>query len=261
MRPLHLTLLTAVPLVVTALTCAAQTAAGSLIVTYAENANAIHSSLSGTSEFTFDSLALGTPLSNVAWEGVGEFDNLYVIAADNYGGAVGPGFAGGSPYSVQSTGIGGVSVTTLTLNSDHAYFGMWWSAGDANNVLRFFNDKTLIAEFTTDSLLNVLAANAAYKGNPRDRGLNAGEPYAFINFFGGEGTTWDHIELTNEGGSGFESDNYTDRAAPWTYETDGPMPGVVLTTITTNPVPVPEPSAFALGALGLAGIVLRRRRA
>ncbi|MGC4016487.1 MAG: PEP-CTERM sorting domain-containing protein [Luteolibacter sp.] len=254
----------ALPLALLALTGFTSSSLASLVVTYAEDANQINSTLSGTSVFTFDSLAADQKYTNLTWNGVGTFDSVYVKSADYYGGAVSDGFSNGSPYSVQSSGIGGgdaVPQTTITLSSDHAYFGMWWSAGDANNILRFYSDETLVAEFTTDSLLNKLASDPAYKGNPRDRGLNAGEPYAFINFFGAEGTTWNRIVLTNEGGSGFESDNYTDRATPWSYDLDGPMPGIVLVTLTDNSVQaVPEPSCALLGGLGMAALLLRRRR-
>ncbi len=233
-----------------------------LIVTYAEDANAVQSTLANTSVFSFNNLPTNVRSTGVEWTGVGTFDALYIQNADSYGGAVDPGFVNGSPYSVQSNSIGGgnaVAATTLSLNSDHAYFGLWWSAGDPNNVLGFYDGGSLVAEFTTATLLNVIASQPEYKGNPRNRSLNAGESYAFINFFGTEGVTWDRIVLTNNAGSGFESDNYTDRAAPWT-PAEGPMPGRPLAQITgTNVVALPEPSSAAFALLASA-LGWRRRR-
>lgn len=162
----------------------AMSAPAALIVTYAENPNSVTSSLPNTSRYSFNDLAVNAKNTNVVWSGVGTFDAIYVKSADQYGGAVDPGYANGSPYAVQSSSIGGsskVPTTTLTLNEAHAYFGLWWSAGDATNVLGFYNGNTLVAQFTTASLLNELASDSSYKGNPRNRTLNSGESYAFIN--------------------------------------------------------------------------------
>lgn len=234
-------------------------ARASLVITYAEGPNEVNSLLTGTTVFNFNSLATNETHTNVAWSGVGSFDQLRVLAADSYGGAVDPGFDYGSPYSVQ--GFSGVNTTTLTLTQPHAYFGFWWSAGDANNILDFYNGENLVGHFTTATLLDQLSSTNDYRGNPRDRGLNYGENYAFINFFGQEGTTWDKIVLSNGSGTGFESDNYTDRQAPWSLETDGPMPGHQLVTIQTPETnAVPETGSALLGMLG-GMLLLRRRRA
>lgn len=240
------------------LSSAISLAQGSLVITYAEGPDEVNSTLSNTMVFTFNDLATDTTHQNVVWTGVGEFDQLRILSADSYGGAVDSGYANGSPYSVQ--GFAGVNTTTLTLDSPHAYFGFWWSAGDSQNVLEFYNGSTLMATFSSATLLDVLATTHEYRGNPRDRNLNYGENYAFINFFGQDGATWDRIVFSNGGGTGFESDNYTDRAAAWSYETDGPMPGHVLTTVNTPPTTaVPEVKSSVLGLLGITFFLLRRR--
>ena len=77
-----------------------------------------------------------------------------------------------------------------------------------------------------------------YYGNPLTGG-NGGEPYAFINFFGDAETSWNKIELTQLGGGGFESDNYTTRIETFNPDTDsqealGTIIAEVSGTETTN---------------------------
>jgi len=243
----------------------ATTAHAALMVTYAESPSIYNSTLPGTTVFTFDNgqTPWGSKSSNVVWTSggttIGTYDNVYVKGADAYGGA-GPS---GSGYIVQSTTVGGASavpVTTLTLNGDYAYFGFWWSAGDGNNVITFSENGSVVAQFTTATLLDKIANDAAYKGNPRTH-ANTGESYAYINFFGLEGTAWNSITFSNTTSTtGFESDNHTVRKAPYNPTTDGPMPGIPLAIITgTTVTEVPEPGVSAF-AVVLAGVLFARRR-
>jgi hypothetical protein len=199
-----------------------QASQASVIITYAEDPSANRSSLGGTQVFNFNTTAIGKS-SNVTWKGVGTFDQLYVKNADAYGGAADALNPKGSRYSLQGAGSGVMS-STLKLETESSYFGMWWSAGDAQNVLEFYNGDTLMGRFTTASLMDPLPAS--YDGNPLNRSINRGEPYGFINFFADEKTAWDRIVLTNEGSSGFESDNYTTRVEAWDPLVDGALPGV-----------------------------------
>lgn len=261
----RLALLGALPLLCSPLQAA-------LIVTYAENPQAVTSSLPNTTRFSFNNLNVGQRNTNVPWYKtsngnqvlVGTFDQVYVQGQNAFGGAIDVGFASGSPYAVQSATVGGaqaVPTTTLTLAEPNAYFGLWWSAGDATNELTFYLGNSLVARFTTASLLNRLAGDASYKGNPRNRNEAKTESFAFINFFGDEGTTWDKIVLSNSPSStsGFEADNYTSRVAPWT-PADGPRPGITLATVTgTTVTTIPEPSALLL-TLGTTALVGMRRR-
>lgn len=193
-----------------------------LIVTYAEQPSDMNSTLVGTDVYSFNSLSTGLQ-SNVVWDGVGTFDQLFVKNADAYGGAA------GSRYSVQGARTGVLS-STLTLDEASSYFGLWWSAGDARNVLKFYSGDALVAEFTTASLLAPLPAE--YDGNPMNRTINRNEPYAFLNFFGDADTTWDRIVFTNQGTSGFESDNYTSRVEAWDPLIDGALPGVPVAIVS-----------------------------
>lgn len=199
-----------------------------LIITYAEDPGLNQSSLSGTQVFDFNSMSIGYQ-KNVSWEGVGTFDQLYINKADAYGGAADATNPKGSLYSVQGAGTP-VTGSTLQLDIASSYFGMWWSAGDPRNVLSFYSGETLVGTFTTSSLLNLLPST--YDGNPINRKINSGEPYAFINFYGDEKTTWDRIVLTNDGSSGFESDNYTTRVAAWDPATDGALGGVPVAIVS-----------------------------
>ena len=202
----------------------------SSLVTVGENPDAFTSSLAGTSTYDFNSLSSGLH-QNVSWQGVGTFNQLYVIPADQYGGAPSATQPKGSNYSVQ--GIGSpVKSTTLTLNTPSSYFGFYWSAGDAANQLQFYKGNTLVGEFTTKSLLSNLPAS--YNGNPLNRSQDRGEPFGFINFYGDQKTTWDKIVFTNATSSGFESDNYTSRVQSWTVKKDGPISGIPMVVVDGN---------------------------
>ncbi len=242
-----------------------------LVVTYAENSNSYNSTLTNTKVLTFDNLTARSKVTNYAWTNnsatVGTIDQFYVQASDQYGGAG----ASGSSYPVQSQSVGGSNATpttTITFSTSQGYYGLWWSAGDPANVLTFYSGNTLVAQFTTASLLTRLASSPDYYGNPRTN-QNGSEAYAFINFFGVTGTTWDRIVMSNQGSSGFESDNWTTRVG--TYGTEpgenpNNLPGVKVaqvsgTTVTLIPTPttVPEPTSafYLLPALGL--MAFRRR--
>lgn len=200
----------------------------SVIVSYAEDSTAYQSTLSGTDVFDFNSLSTGEN-TNVAWDGVGTFDRLFVKKFDAYGGAADLQNPSGSNYSVQGARTS-VVTSTLFLATDSSYFGLWWSAGDARNVLSFYNGDDLVSRFTTSSLLAPLPAE--YDGNPLNRRVNSREPYAFINFFGDADTSWDRIVFSNDGSSGFESDNFTTRVAAWDPAVDGELSGVVVAEVT-----------------------------
>ena len=191
------------------------------------------STLSHTQVETFDTMALGKS-TNVDWTGVGQFDRLNIKAADVYGGAY------NTKYAVAGlSGGNAVPTITLTLNTPSSYFGLWWSAGDGENILDFYSGPngtgTLLAKFTTANLLAKLQPAQVYPngyyGNPNDLNSHGvsngdtGEPFAFINFFGAPGTAWSSIKVENTGSSGFEADNFTSRVQFFDPSTEGPIPG------------------------------------
>ncbi len=239
-------------------------ARATVIVTYAEKPGAESSSVVNASTFTFDNLSTGIH-TNVTWDGVGTFDKLNVLKADQYGGAA------NTNYAVE--GLGSVSQTILNLNSSSGYFGMWWSAGDASNVLDFYSGEngtgTLLAQFTTANLLKALPKT--YDGNPNAGSFyqkDSNEPFAFINFFATPGTSWSSVVFKNSSSSGFEGDNYTSRVQVFNTQTDGPLPGVIFEAINgTQETPIglaPEPNAtlgmLLIGGLSAGGSLARRIR-
>lgn len=170
-----------------------------------------------------------TPTSTVQYVG-----NQFIEAASEYGGAGGTG---------QYLGIQISNSVTATLQDAQAYFGLWISAGDSGNSIEFYNGSSLIASFTESAIEALLGS--AYFGNPNTpfQGENPTQPYVFVNFYAQTAADmFDSIVLKNgPTATEFESDNHT--------------------FSTTLQAPVPEPSAFALAALGLAtlgGFQLRK---
>ncbi|QFS44295.1 hypothetical protein GXM_01768 [Nostoc sphaeroides CCNUC1] len=175
---------------------------------------------------------------------------------DQYGGADGTG----KYFDVDSNRSGkdkdgkpNQTVSTLDLtNNPQSYFGLWWSAGDANNVLEFYSKGNLVEKITTADVVSYIAKlpnKASYYSNPNSafKGQNSGEPYAFINFYDVAGT-FDQVKFTNIGGTGFESDNHTVATG---YK-----------SITGNVIrAVPESSSvlgvFAIGFVGATSVLTR----
>jgi len=244
----------------------ASTANASIIVTYAEAPTQETTSLTDTNVYTFNNLTAGQKYTNLAWTDgsgntIGTFNSLYVNAADQYGGAVDASHPNGSNYAVESASVGGsnhVEVSTLTLSTASAYFGFWWSAGDANNEVDFYNGTTLEAAFTTASLMSTLPKT--YDGNPRSPStLDPNEPFAFINFYAMNGITFNKIVFTDTQSSGFEADNYTVRTQAWgsVAGESGSTPGNFLESVTGSNVStaaVPEPGTTLLLLVGMAAI-------
>jgi len=156
----------------------------------------------------FDELKAGfisKPVPFAANTTLGSYDHLLVRSADAFGGARGTG-----TYMTVNTNINkGSTPTTLTLATPQRYFGLWWSAGDPNNLLSFYSGTTLLETFRTSDVVNFINAQPnknAYYGNPNN-GQNKGEPYAFLNFYADPSNpslTFNRIVFSNVGSSGFE---------------------------------------------------------
>lgn len=243
---------------------AASVAQATVIVTYAEAPGAVRSSFINATTFDFNNLALGLN-KNVVWKDVGKFDKLYILKADQYGGA------DNTKYSVQGVNSS-VSKTILNLDTPSNYFGLWWSAGDASNVLEFYSGANgtgdLLARFTTGNLLKVLPDE--YDGNPNAGPFyekDGGEPFAFLNFFATPGNAWASVVFSNSSSSGFEADNIASRVAVYDSTVDGPMPGVVFEAINGTHetlIQTPEPkttlAAIFLGMATIGAPFIRRMK-
>ncbi len=201
---------------------------------------------------TFDGIATGAGQNFTTDFGgsvfSGTYTNVRIDPANQFGGA-----GGNTNHAVTFTGTG----FTLDLSSSEAggvnYFGFWLSALDGQNQLKFFNGGNLVYSFTASNALTFInnqpnAADYFCNPNPAFAGQNCGEPYAFLNFYGLDGTTFDRIQFFQDPVSGgYESDNHT--VGRWT-------------TITGDPLGVPEPASWAMliAGFGLVGVSTRRRR-
>lgn len=147
-------------------------------------------------------------------------DNYEIITADQFGGADGIGeYIGNTSSNARYS---------VSIDQDQDYFGFWWSAGDSDNRIEFYNDGNLLFTFNTNNIVNLLPNNStstitsidgssiyntqAYYGNPTATfsGQNSNEPYAFINFYAEGSEVFDRIDFYQTDDSGiFESDNHT----------------------------------------------------
>jgi len=192
------------------------------IVTYAESpgAQTPDSALNANVQ-TFDSIVPGdysskrtagaaTIYNNFVWAGVGTYSAVAVRTANEYGGADGTGYY---PVTSTSSSLGDLETSTLTFDTPQQYFGIWWSAGDSKNVLQFYDGSTCVALFNTQNLVDKLPST--YDGNPNKAflGQDSAEGFAYVNFFATAGTEFTSVVFTNNGSSGFESDNHA--VADW----------------------------------------------
>ncbi|MEJ6482173.1 hypothetical protein N0Y54_12705 [Nostoc punctiforme UO1] len=216
--------------------------------------NAQLSNLVNANVQTFDAQTQGYSATGFQWnEGttnIGSYKNTLIMNPDQYGAAGGTG----KYFDVDTNRSGnGQTVSTLNLTTAQSYFGLWWSAGDASNVLEFYSKGNLVERITTAdvaSYIGKLPNSGGYKGNPTStyKGQDSNEPFAFINFYDVAGT-FDQVKFTNIGGTGFESDNHTVATG--------------YNSITGNVVTaVPESSSvlgvFAIGFVGAASVMTRR---
>ena len=127
---------------------------------------------------------------------------------------------------------GGVSIT---LTGNRKYVGFWWSAGDYDNVIEFYDDSNaLLASYTTPALTTLLSGGgtitafngsqypkSAYWDNPNPpAGRNTVEPYGYINVVLEDTTlNFRRIVIRQTGGWHFELDNLAVADAPVVSDT------------------------------------------
>jgi hypothetical protein len=218
--------------------------------------NAQLSNLVNANVQTFDTQTQGYSATGFQWDegtkNIGSYKNTLIMNPDQYGAADGTG----KYFDVDTNRSGnGQTVSTLNLTTAQSYFGLWWSAGDASNVLEFYSKGNLVERITTAdvaSYIGKLPNSGGYNGNPTStyKGQDSNEPFAFINFYDVAGT-FDQVKFTNIGGTGFESDNHTVATG---YKS---ITGNVVTA-------VPESSSllgvFAIGFVGAASVMTRRAK-
>ncbi len=195
---------------------------------------------------TFNELPLGiqTSFSFNGDSTIGTYTSpgIAILQANEYGGANNSDYAAVGAES-------GTTIATLTLNKLQGYFGMWWSAGDPYNELKFYNGSTLVADYTTANVITFLKATgeySSYLGNPNDGFQDPDEPFAYLNFFATDSSElFNKVVIQNNSSyTGFESDNQSIAEGLLS----GPFPGQQVSTI-------PEPSTIIiwllLGAVAL----------
>ena len=127
---------------------------------------------------------------------------------------------------------GGVSIT---LTGNRKYVGFWWSAGDYDNIIEFYDDSNaLLASYTTPALTTLLSGGgtitafngsqypkSAYWDNPNPpAGRNTVEPYGYINVVLEDTTlNFRRIVIRQTGGWHFELDNLAVADAPVVSDT------------------------------------------
>ncbi|MCB2025081.1 MAG: IPTL-CTERM sorting domain-containing protein [Ottowia sp.] len=151
-------------------------------------------------------------------------------AAGVYGGAGRTGY-----YLGVHTGPINVAVAP-----GYQYLGFWWSAGDASNIITFYDEHGVqLIRFTTADINALLSGTgtvptvggstypkASFFGNPNPPGGNTGEPYAYVNLILTNTTsTFGSIKIE---GSNFELDNLsiaypTSPQSNWVPVTTYPM--------------------------------------
>lgn len=242
------------PLIVAALVilCRTHVSPAGLVVT-AEAPGIQSSQVAGVTTENFDGFSssaaylTGTSLTTAVGALTAPSPGFGIVGATIFGGAGGTGnyFAVGNLLSLQAT---------LALNGPQAYFGFWWSAADQFNQVEFLSGGQVVATFNPATALGDLA-DPGYFGNPNN-GADGGERFAYLNFFGTGGTTFDEIRFLNpSNASDFEADNFSVFAGPLTPS------GSVLEGAAT--VSSPEPNSLtilATASIGLGFLRWRRRK-
>lgn len=198
--------------------------------------------VAGASIYSFNNLSLNRAMIPAA--AFETFNQLYVIGANEYGGA------SGSAYGVvgDPTGAANVQTSVVRFTNPVSYVGFWWSAADPHNVFTLYSGTRVVLTMTDQTLIHALGSCSvpnAYCGNPNNL-QDPGELFAYVNIWGTNGTlfTGAKFHQMNDMG-GFEFDNIA---------TAGDPPG--------DSVPEPGTLAFAgLGLLALSTLANRLRKA
>lgn len=221
--------------------CLAPCAFASAVVSY-DAPGVENTSVAGVSIYSFNNLSLNRAILPAT--AFATFNQLYVIGANEYGGA------SGSPYAVvgDPTGSANVQTSFLRFARPVSYMGFWWSAADPNNIFTLYSGRDPVLTMTNQTLIDALGschAPNAYCGNPNN-GQDPGELFAYVNIWGTNGSTFTAAKFhqMNDSG-GFEFDNVAYMDDP-----SGDPPSSV-----------PEPGTWSFAGLGLVSLSMLAKRA
>jgi hypothetical protein len=251
----------------------AHAATAATISVYISGPSVQSSFVAGGVTETFDSLApallQADYISPIGTYRMTASSSLSIEAPNQFGGA-----DNGSGTTTRYAAVGAQSGTAgpivLDLTGPQDYFGFWWSAGDPNNGVSFYNGSALLARFSSADLIaalspingRVTAIDGSryrirdYYGNP-NTGQNTDEPYAYVHAFT-SGTTFDRLVFDNSGSlaTGFESDNHTVHLGSSTVAASS----VFIQSIAVADVAEPATTGLALIGLSLVLGASRRRK-
>lgn len=239
-----------------ATSCAVAIGANAAIMTTFEAAGATQTTQTGVIVETFTTTPLGV-FSGASAVGTFSAGGQLIKNHDIYG-STDPASGKYLTIGLYATGTTTVPDATpfsysLTFAGPISYFGFYWAAVDGDDEVTFYNGATSLATFTKANLFGAINCSAAIpspyclaNGAESNPALRTKEAYAFVNFFGTSGTTFDKVTFKNgTKGTGFETDNYT--------ILDG----------TVRQFETPEPATFGLVGMSLAVLAysLRKRSA
>jgi hypothetical protein len=208
-----------------------------------------------TGTWDFPQLVQSGTISGVSTSGTitGTFSGtgLVINSANVYGGAGGTGYYADVSNNKSYTLTLGVTGNVPGVN----YFGLWFSALDNGNDLKFYDGNTLLLDFTPALYQKLVGACPnAFCGNPNPvfnsngHPGDSGEQFAFLNFFDSTGYIT-KVVFTETTSAGFESDNFTTA-----YQDPSNPYGTVIGA-------TPEPGSFVLMLSGLLALIGIGRRA
>ncbi|RYD65989.1 MAG: hypothetical protein EOP83_06165 [Verrucomicrobiaceae bacterium] len=214
---------------------------------------------SGITNVTTETFSVSTGYKDSISSTIGSYAGSGFVTEENIYG----GYQEGNYLGIQ-TG----QAMTLSLTTGAAYFGFYFSAGDAGNVVELYSQGNLLLTFKTADLIAMLpntdgstiqAINGSlyntkdYWGQPGpNQAATNNEPYAYVHFVGTNGTTFDQIRFSEPTTATFETDNHSVR-------TTAPTLPDTLVNIT-GAMPIPEPSGAALALFSFGTLALFRRR-
>jgi uncharacterized repeat protein (TIGR02543 family) len=166
---------------------------------------------------------------------------------------------GGSGSNFPALPYPAPGTVTFSFTSPVKYVGFWWSAGNNGNTVEFLNGGTVIAQYTTTTLMTLLGSapwnhstaypsgngsltsldgssypKGLYFGNPRGFSTSTPSsystiepdyPFVYMNLYLGGGLTADSVRFS---GDGFEFDNITTSTVAQTPQGSMVLAGGVL---------------------------------